>query len=208
MNAIRRCRGLIAAGIWLPASAVALPPDPWGEENLAFRLLLGSVDGVENATVLKNDGHRYSLGISASSPVAWNDRLDANMEIWITERGYAGTTTASAQATDSISLKAEALTYGLRIHTDSGLRPYGLLAVGFQATHLRTTARDDPSITVEEDSLEATAHVGLGLEWETGRDLFSIDWRRWYTQGDFTEFGVRDGKLGGDFLGIGLGHRW
>jgi hypothetical protein len=41
-----------------------------------------------------------------------------------------------------------------------------------------------------------------------GNDLFSLDWRHWFARGDFSEFDAHGLDVGGNYLGIGLGHRW
>ncbi len=196
---------LLAAG-----SAAALPPDPWdpwGDQDLAFRLLLGSLDGNENSRLLRNDSQRYTVGVSATSPVGWDKRLEADLEIWVNERGYPGAVTGAGEATDTLSYQATALTYGLRAHTLTAVRPYGLFTVGFQANRLEARLLASP-VNVKEETLVPTAQLGLGVEWVAGQDLFSIDWRHWFAKGDFTEFGTRGLDLGGNFIGIGLGHRW
>jgi hypothetical protein len=157
---------------------------------------------------MHNDGHRYSVGLGASTPIAWDDRVEANLEIWVTERGYPATTTAAGTATDGVTFQAASLAYGLRVHGAAAVRPYGLVALGFQGSRLRATTLATPTAEIKEETLEPMLHVGLGLEWRVGRDLFSLDWRRGYVQGDFTGFGGRDLDLGGEFLGIGLGHHW
>lgn len=207
-------RALCAGWLWTiallaPGTALALPPpDPWTEENLSFRLLLGNLDGSENTRLLHDDSHRYTVGFDFSSPVAWDGRLEAVMEIWTDERGYSGATTAAGERTGTLTLGALALTYGVRARTLTDLRPYGLVAAGFQGNRLEGRTRADPSVTVKEENLVPAAQVGLGIEWEVGNDLVSLDWRHWFARGDFTEFDAHGLDLGGNYLGIGLGHRW
>ncbi len=194
------------------AGACAQPRDPFGEPELSFRVLLGSLDGEESPAGLRNDSPRFTVGLSASSPVALDGLLAANLELWLSERSYD--TPALPPTLDTASntteLTVAAITYGLRLQPLSGaLRPYIMAAVGFQGSRLRTsgTAGGVPR-TVEEETASPTAHLGVGVEWVVGRDSFGIDYRRWFTEGEFRDFGIDDTGLGGDYLGLSLGTRW
>jgi hypothetical protein len=199
---------LMFATLPFSGRAGALPPDPW-QEHFDFRLLLGSLDGAESEAPLRHDSHRYTVGFGASSALGGHDWLEANLEAWVTERGYAATVTAGGGATDTLTFQAAALAYGLRLRGTTRLRPYASLAAGFQASRLHARVLGGaPDLKVQEDTLEPTLHLGLGVEWQAGRDLFALDWRRWYAQGDFSTFAAREVDLGGDYLGISLGHRW
>lgn len=186
--------------------------DPWQDPEYGFRLLLGSLDGEENSAGLRSDSARYTIGMGAFSPIALDGLLAANLEIWLTERAYDTEVTPPAldSASKSMTFTAVALTYGLRLQPASGrLRPYAMTGLGFQGSRLRTrgTAAGTAE-TVEEEIITATAQVGIGLEWISGRDSFGIDYRRWFTEGEFRDFGIDDAQLGGEFLGLSLGARW
>lgn len=184
----------------------------WNDSGLDFRVLLGSLDGTENSTGLRGDSARYTVGLGASSPVALDGRLEANLELWLTERAYG--TSATPPSLDTVSntmtFTAAAITYGLRLQPAAGrLRPYVMANFGFQGSRLRTTGTAaGQSASVEEEIITPTVHVGAGVVWIRGRDAFGIDYRRWFAEGEFRDFGIEDAELGGEFLGLSLGTRW
>jgi hypothetical protein len=192
--------------------ACAQPRYAFDESELSFRVLLGSLDGEESASGLHNDSPRFTIGLSASSPVALGGMLAANLEIWLSERSYD--TPALPPTLDTVSNTSEltvaAITYGLRLQPPRGaLQPYAMAAVGFQGSRLRTRGTaGGQSLTAEEETVSPTAHLGVGIEWVTGGDSFGIDYRRWFAEGEFRDFGIADTGLGGDYLGLSLGTRW
>lgn len=194
------------------AEAGAVPPDLRYERELSFRLLLGSLDGEENTTGLRADSARFTVGLSASTPVAMEGALAANLEIWLTERDYDTTVVPPPldTASNTMTFSAAAITYGLRLQPASGrFRPYAITGLGFQGSRLRTTGvAAGVSDSVQEEIITPTAQVGAGVEWIQGRDSFGIDYRRWFTKGDFRDFGIDNAQLGGEFLGLSLGTRW
>jgi hypothetical protein len=180
--------------------------DPY--EAMDFRLFLGRIDGNESGA-LRDDSHRFSIGLGISSPIAWDGAVEANLEGWLTERSYSSTLSVTAGAAETMSFNAGSLSYGVRIHSPGAWRLYGLAAVGFQTSRLRTSITTGGVLTtVEEEITTTVTQAGAGIEYRHGEDLFSLDWRRWYGEGDFGVFQLRDVDLGGEFIGISLGHGW
>lgn len=182
------------------------------EHDLSFRLFLGSFDGAENSNALNADSARYTVGLGASSPVALGGRLEANLEIWLTERAYDTSMTPPPldTASQTMTFTALAMTYGLRLQPASGpLRPYAMADFGFQGSRLRVTGTAAGQRTsVEETIITPTVHVGAGVVWIRGRDSFGLDYRRWFTEGEFRDFAIGRAQLGGEFIGLSLGTRW
>lgn len=204
---------LLALTLSLSAAPAAAQPEELGyERDLSFRVLLGGLDGEENSMGLHADSARYTVGLGASAPVALDGRLEANLELWLTERAYDTAVVPAPldTASNTTTFTAAALTYGLRLQPATGhLRPYAMANFGFQGSRLRTTGRAaGRSDAVEEEIITPTLHVGVGLVWIRGRDAFGIDYRRWFTEGEFRDFGIEDVQLGGEYLGVSLGTRW
>lgn len=209
---------IFTAAMWLAVSSLAAgpagaqTPGLGHEPELSFRVLLGAFDGEENTVGLRADSPRFAVGLGAWSPVALDGRLAANLEIWLTERDYETSAVPPPldAASRSMTFSAVAMTYGVRLQPAGGrFRPYAMAGLGFQGSRLRTTGTAaGVADSAQQEIITPTAHLGAGVEWQWGRDSFGIDYRRWFTEGEFRDFGIEDAQLGGEFLGLSLGTRW
>jgi hypothetical protein len=183
-------------------------PSQTSSPRISERLHAGSFQTTETPGKFEGEGGGVTGGIELG--FVPKQTISYRLEIMYTTRRFDTPATVTPPAVGSVSgrmtLDTMAVLLGVRASypPDRSYRVHATGGIGYFNSWLSASLSRFP-LAINDRDASFGFHAGVGLEADLGKGVVGVDFRHWFVDGSFHNFGISNTDIGGNYLGISFG---